>query len=36
MKERIEMSGGSFTLLSSRGKGTTIRALWPLPVGSDQ
>jgi signal transduction histidine kinase len=29
MKERVEMSGGSFTLLSSRGKGTTIRAQWP-------
>ena len=29
MKERVEMSGGSFTLLSSKGKGTTIRALWP-------
>jgi signal transduction histidine kinase len=36
MKERVEMSGGSFTLLSSRGKGTTIRALWPLSVDSDQ
>ncbi len=29
MRERVEMSGGSFTLLSSKGKGTTIRALWP-------
>lgn len=28
MKERVEMSGGSFTLVSSKGKGTTIRALW--------
>jgi signal transduction histidine kinase len=28
MKERVEMSGGSFTLLSSKGKGTTIRAMW--------
>jgi signal transduction histidine kinase len=37
MKERVEMSGGSFTLLSSKGKGTTIRALWATdPVISDQ
>ena len=32
MKERVEMSGGSFALVSSKGKGTTIRALW----GRDQ
>jgi signal transduction histidine kinase len=30
MKERVEMSGGSFTILSSKAKGTTIRAIWPV------
>jgi signal transduction histidine kinase len=30
MKERVEMSGGSFTILSSKTKGTTIRAIWPV------
>jgi signal transduction histidine kinase len=29
MKERVEMSGGSFTILSGKAKGTTIRAIWP-------
>jgi signal transduction histidine kinase len=29
MKERSEHSGGSFSLLSSKGKGTTIQAFWP-------
>jgi signal transduction histidine kinase len=35
MKERVEMSGGSFTLRSSKGKGTTLRALWTLSENSD-
>ena len=30
MKERAELSGGSFTVESSIGKGTLIRASWPL------
>lgn len=30
MKERAELSGGSFSIESSIGKGTTIRASWPL------
>jgi len=30
MRERIELSGGSFTMESSKGKGTLIRASWPL------
>jgi signal transduction histidine kinase len=29
MKERGELSGGSFSIESSRGTGTIIRALWP-------
>ena len=29
MKERIELSGGSFSLESVRRQGTTIRASWP-------
>jgi len=28
MKERAELSGGSFTILSSKGKGTTIKVTW--------
>jgi signal transduction histidine kinase len=30
MKERAELSGGSFTIASSKGKGTTIRVTWPI------
>jgi len=30
MKERAELVGGTFTIESNRGKGTTIRAKWPL------
>ena len=30
MKERVEFSGGSFSIESAKGKGTVIRALWPL------
>jgi signal transduction histidine kinase len=30
MKERGELSGGSFAILSSKGKGTMIRVVWPL------
>jgi PAS domain S-box-containing protein len=30
MRERTELSGGSFVIESIRGKGTTIRASWPI------
>jgi PAS domain S-box-containing protein len=30
MKERIEFSGGIFSLNSIKGKGTVIRAVWPI------
>lgn len=30
MRERTELSGGSFALETGRGKGTTVRARWPL------
>jgi len=30
MKERTELSGGSFAIESAEGKGTIIRASWPL------
>jgi signal transduction histidine kinase len=30
MRERAELSGGFFALKSAEGKGTTIRALWPV------
>jgi signal transduction histidine kinase len=30
MKERVEMSGGSFTIVSNKTKGTLIKAVWPL------
>ena len=29
MKERTELSGGSFSLESSEGNGTSVRAVWP-------
>jgi len=29
MRERTELSGGSFTIESIQGKGTTIHASWP-------
>jgi PAS domain S-box-containing protein len=29
MKERAELSGGSFVVVSNEGKGTTIKASWP-------
>ena len=29
MKERAELSGGSFKVVSSKGKGTTVQASWP-------
>jgi signal transduction histidine kinase len=29
MRERTELSGGSFVIDSVKGKGTTVRALWP-------
>jgi signal transduction histidine kinase len=32
MKERTFLSGGSFSIESTRGKGTTIRASWPVPA----
>lgn len=34
MKERVEFLGGFFSLDSARGKGTTIRAVWPIGKGS--
>ena len=30
MRERVEFSGGSFSIESVQGKGTVIRALWPV------
>ncbi len=30
MKERVESSGGSFSIESAKGKGTVIRAVWPV------
>jgi PAS domain S-box-containing protein len=30
MKERSELSGGSFAIESSKGEGTIVRALWPV------
>jgi signal transduction histidine kinase len=30
MRERAELSGGSFVIESVRGKGTIVRATWPL------
>jgi signal transduction histidine kinase len=30
MRERTELSGGSFSIESNKGKGTVIRATWPL------
>ena len=30
MRERTELSGGSFTIQSAQGQGTVIRASWPL------
>ncbi len=30
MRERVEFSGGSYSIESSEGAGTTIRALWPV------
>jgi signal transduction histidine kinase len=30
MRERAELLGGSFTVRSAPGGGTTIRACWPL------
>jgi signal transduction histidine kinase len=34
MKERVELSGGSFSIESSKGRGTAIRAVWPIEQGS--
>ena len=30
MKERVEISGGKFLLHSAQGRGTTLRAIWPV------
>ncbi len=30
MRERIEFSGGSFSIHSVKGKGTVVRAVWPI------
>jgi len=35
MKERTELSGGSFEIESVEGKGTTIYASWPLNLVPD-
>jgi signal transduction histidine kinase len=35
MRERAEFSGGSFDIESLAGKGTMIRASWPLMLGSE-
>lgn len=32
MRERVEMSHGSFSIISSKTKGTTLKALWPQPA----
>lgn len=32
MRERVELSGGTFFLESNPGQGTTVRASWPCPV----
>ena len=29
MRERVELSGGHFTIETGAGKGTSITALWP-------
>jgi PAS domain S-box-containing protein len=31
MRERTELSGGSFAVESAEGRGTMVRVLWPLP-----
>lgn len=37
MSNRVEFSGGKFTLTSKRHKGTSIKAVWPLrPDGTDE
>jgi signal transduction histidine kinase len=30
MRERTELSGGTFIIESTPGKGTTVRASWPV------
>jgi signal transduction histidine kinase len=30
MKERTELSGGAFSVVSSKGRGTAVRASWPI------
>jgi len=30
MRERTELSGGTFLIESIQGRGTTLRASWPL------
>jgi len=35
MRERAELSGGFFTIDSAQGKGTTVRATWPLIQNRD-
>ena len=32
MKERAELSGGSFSIKSAKGEGTTVRASWKHPI----
>ena len=35
MKERTELSGGSFAIDSAKGRGTIVRASWPLQQSQD-
>jgi signal transduction histidine kinase len=34
MRERAEFSGGSLTVESAKGRGTVIRASWPIEKSS--
>jgi signal transduction histidine kinase len=33
MRERAELSGGTFRLRTAAGRGTTVEVAWPLPPG---
>ena len=34
MRERAELTGGSFSIVSASGEGTTVRACWPTGAGN--
>ncbi len=36
MRERTELSGGTFSIESSPGKGTVVQAIWPEKMGTGQ